>query len=57
KGRSVYFPNTESTNKVDAEREALIWTMQEAYAVAEKLYKEGVDKGLLEADSFGDYLC
>lgn len=54
---SKYFLTTVAETKAEAEKEALIWNMQEAYEKAQEFYQKGVDAGHFEEDSFGDYIC
>lgn len=55
-GRS-YWPNTQCETQAEAQKNAYLWMIQDAYNLSEKLYKEAVKKGLLEDNSFHDYLC
>ena len=52
-----YYLATVCDTKAEAKRQAILWMMRDAYAKCEDLYDEGVKAGLLDPDSFGDYLC
>ena len=54
---SKYYLTTVVDTQAEAEKEALIWNIQEAYDKAQSFYQQGVDAGHFEEDSFGDYIC
>ena len=56
KGKKYYLTAVFETEK-EAQREAIIWNMRDAYNKAQELYDQGVQDGLLDADCFGDYIC
>lgn len=53
----VYYPSTVCDTEEDAKRQCIIWMMRDLYDKASRLYDEGVEEGLLDAYSMGDYLA
>ena len=57
-GRGRYYSVTETTDRREAERKAIMWSMQWYYGKAEEAYAKGVDDGLFEDGvTMGDLLC
>lgn len=56
-GHKTYYPTTECDTKQEAERQALVWMVRDAYNLSRELYDQGVEKGLLDDDCFFDYLA
>jgi hypothetical protein len=52
-----YYLTTVCDTEAEAKRQALLWMMRDAYQKCEELYAEGVEEGLFEPYSMGDYLC
>ena len=56
KGKS-YYPDTKSANQQDAERQAMLWEMQDLYNRSRELFDKGVERGYFDDGCFGDYMC
>lgn len=57
-GRGRYYSVTETSDRGEAERRAILWSMQWYYMKCEEAYAKGVDDGLFEDGvSMGDLLC
>ena len=57
-GRGQYFSNTKTSDKNEAERQAIIRSMNWHREQMEKAYKQGVKFGLLDEEiGMGSYLC
>lgn len=57
-GRGKYFTSTKTTDKNEAERQAVIMSMNWHREQMEKAYKQGVRFGLLDEEiGMGSYLC
>ena len=55
-GRGKYFTNTKTLDRNEAERQALIKSMNWHRVQIEKTFKQGVRFGLLDGN-MNDYLC
>jgi hypothetical protein len=57
-GRGKYFVNTKTSDRNEAERQALIMSMNWHREQIERAYKQGVRFGLLDEEiGMGSYLC
>lgn len=52
-----FYPSTECDTFEQAEREALVWEMQDLYNKSRRAYDAGVEKGYFDPDQFLEYLC
>jgi hypothetical protein len=57
-GRGRYYAVTETTDRSEAERKALMWSMQWYHMKCQEAYEKGVADGLFDDDvSMHDLLC
>jgi hypothetical protein len=57
-GRGRYYSVSETTDRSEAERKALMWSMQWYHMKCEEVYAKGVADGLFDDGvTMGDLLC